>query len=115
MDKKLSEIIIEIAVVGLKRQEDMHSEVIHILMFLAHIAWNRDVRNGIYYTDGEYLSFIDGFDMSATVFKKKLISTDWEYLIMKMMEYKRIHYPDDKRFIKSIGYTERETLQVLWE
>lgn len=115
MEKKLSEIIIEIALVGLKRQKDMHSEVVHILVFLAHIAWNRDVRNGAYYTDGEYLSQIDSFDMPPKVFKKKLISTDWESLITKMIEYKRIHYPNDKRLIVSIGYTERETLQVLWE
>jgi len=115
MEKKLSEIIIEIAAVGLKRQEDMHSEVVHILMFLAHIAWNRDVRNGNYYTDGECFSFIDRFDMSPGVLKEKLISTDWESLITKMREYKRIHYPNDKRFIVSIGYTERETLQVMWE
>lgn len=115
MNKKLSEIIIEIAVLGLKKQEDYQSEVIHILVFLAHIAWNRDVENGNYYTNGEYLSFIKKFDMPAKVFKKKLISTDWEFLIRKMIEYKRLHYPNDKRFIKSVGYTERETFQVMWE
>ena len=115
MDKKLSEIIIEIALVGLKRQEDLHSEVVHILMLLAHVAWNRDVRNSAYYTDGEYLSLLNRFDMPPKVFKKKLMSTDWESLITKIIEYKRIHYPNDKRFIVSIGYTERETLQVLWE
>ncbi len=115
MEKKLSEIIIEISLIGLKRQEDRHSEVVHILVFLAHIAWNRNVRNGNYYPDGKYLSHIDSFDVSPKVLKKMLITTDWEFLITKMIEYKRIHYPDDKRFIKSIGYTERETIQVMWE
>ncbi len=42
--RKLSEIIIEIAEIAFKKKKYKESELMHKLMFLAHVAWNRDTK-----------------------------------------------------------------------
>lgn len=115
MSRKLSEIIIEIAMLGLKSQKYCESEVMHILFFLAHIAWNRDSKELKYFSNGEYLDHIKKFKISKTKLKKELISDNWEVIISEMLKYKQDKYSRDKRIITLIGYTPWETLRVEWE
>lgn len=115
MSRKLSEIIIEISMLGLKDEKFCHSEVMHILFFLAHIAWNRDTKTLDYYSKGEYLKHIKKFKISKTKIKRELISDNWEVIISKMLKYKRDNYPKDKRIITVLGYTPWETLRVEWK
>ena len=46
--RKLSEIIIEIAKTALKDEKYCKSELMHTLMFLFHVAWNRDTIDSDY-------------------------------------------------------------------
>lgn len=115
MFQKLSALIIEIAMSGLKHQKYGESEVIHLLCFLAHIAWNRDTTKLDFYSNGEYLSYIKKFKISKTKLKRELISDDLEFIISKMLRYKQDKYPKDKRIITLIGYTSWGTLRVEWK
>lgn len=36
---------------------------------------------------------------------KELISDDWETIINRMIDYKRKHFPQDRRIITSCGFT----------
>ena len=48
MERKLSDIFIEIAMQGLKDPKFGHSEMMHPLMMLAHIAWQRETSDPNY-------------------------------------------------------------------
>jgi hypothetical protein len=50
--RKRSDILIEIAMQGLASPPAAHSAVMHPLMWLAHVAWNREVA-APEYVDGE--------------------------------------------------------------
>ena len=63
MMRKISEIIIEIAIQGLKDENYVHSEVMHALMFLAHVAWNRDTKSPDYLPKNQYLEHLKQFQM----------------------------------------------------
>ena len=115
MQRKLSEIIIEIAMLGLKDTKYSKSEVMHPLFFLAHIAWNRDTKSSDYLPEEEYLSHLSKFPISKRKKQKELISQDWENILAKMIAFKKQKFPDDKRIITLLGYTPRLTLQVEWE
>lgn len=113
--KALSEIIIEIAMQGLKDRKYAHSEHMHALMFLAHVAWNRDTRSPYYLIGSELSIQMKDFPINKKTIGEELVSEDWENILERMLAYKREHYPDDKRIITSIGYTPWETLRVEWE
>ncbi len=53
MQRKLSDIFIEIALQGLKSPKFGNSEVMHPLMMLAHIAWQRETSDPNF-MDGQY-------------------------------------------------------------
>jgi hypothetical protein len=53
MQRKLSDIFIEIALQGLKSPKFGHSEVMHPLMMLAHIAWQRETSDP-HFMKGQY-------------------------------------------------------------
>lgn len=113
-EEKLSEIIVEIAKISLIDQKYEHHKVMHILTFLAHVAWNRVLLNGNYQAHGEYQSFIKQIGLDRIVLEKTLVSTNWEALIDGMMQYKRKHHPNDQRFIGGIGSTKKGHLRVVW-
>lgn len=112
--RKLSEIIIEIAMQGLTHEKYAHSEVINPLMFLAHVAWNRDVGSSDYLAE-VYQRELRKFPISKKALKRELISADWDVILNKMIEYKKERFPDDKRLITVCGYTPRKTFRVEWE
>ncbi len=114
-ERKLSEIIIEIAKIGFKKKKYEESELMHLLMFLAHVAWNRDTMDSNYMTGSQLLEKIADFPGSKRRRKRELISPDLEEIISVMLKYKRKHFPDDSRKITLIGYTPWETLRVEWK
>ncbi len=113
--KKLSEIIIEIAMQGLRDTKYDHSEHMHALMFLAHVAWNRDTKSPYYLIGNELTSRLKRFPINKKTIKRELVSDDWENILEKMLAYKKKHYPDDSRVITLCGYTPWKTLRVEWE
>ena len=112
MQRKLSEIIIEIAMQGLVSQKYAHSEAMHALMFLAYVAWNRDTKSSDYVPKDQYIGFRSQFHLPKSKIRKELVSDDWETIINRMIVYKREHFPDDRRIITVCEYTKRRTLRV---
>ena len=112
--RKISDIIIEIAKQGLSCEKYAHSKVMHALMALAHIAWNRETVSESYTPREQYIGFINQLRLSAKSIRRELVSEDWEAIISRMKAYKRQHSQNDRRVITACGFTERETLQVQW-
>ena len=114
MTRKLSEIILELAMQGLKHEKYAHSDVVHALVFLAHVAWNRDTKSPDY-LENSYRSQLGKFPVSRSAIKRELITDDWDDILEKMLNYKKSLFPDDKRIITVCGYTSRETFRLEWE
>jgi hypothetical protein len=114
MERKLSDILIEIAMQGLKSPKYAHDEVMHPLMLLAHIAWNRDTMSPDYPPDG-YQQRLAEFGIPKSKIRRKLISEDWEEILERMLAYKQARFPEDSRVITLCAYTPWGTLRVEWE
>lgn len=114
MNQKLSELLIEIAEQGLKSKKYKHSEVMHPLMFLSYISWNRTTLSPDY-MESEYKNMINDFEISKHKLDQELVSTDLEELISIMIKYKADHFSDDKRIITACGFTPHNTLRVEWK
>jgi len=71
--RKLSDILIEIAMQGLKSPSAAHSEVMHPLMWLAHVAWNREVA-APEYLHGQLEGFLAKFEIEESVLSRDLIT-----------------------------------------
>ncbi len=112
--RKLSDILIEIAMQGLSSPGHGHSVVMHPLMWLAHVAWNREVRDPNYMLK-ETPSMLSKFYIPSDTLQSHLISVDWSVVVERMREYKRERFPDDTRFITVCAYTPRGTLRVEFE
>ena len=109
--RKLSDILIEMAMQGLKNPSAGHSEVMHPLMWLAHVAWNREV-SAPDYLRGKTDGFLAKFDIQESVRRRDLISDDWESILDRMRAYKRVRFQDDTRFITLCAYTPHGALRV---
>jgi len=114
MTRKLSEIIIEIAMQGFKDEKYGNSGLMHPLVFLAHVAWNRDTMSPDYLED-EYRNHLSKFDFPRKKIMKELITEDWEEILRIMMEHKRKNFPEDRRVITLCAYTPRGTFRVEWK
>ena len=112
--RKLSDILIEIAMQGLKSLASGHSEVMYPLMWLAHVAWNREVKDPGY-LQAELKGILSGFGIQESVLRRELISEDWTTIVDKMRAYKKVRFPDDSRFITLCAYTPWGTLRVEFE
>jgi len=105
---------IEIALQGLKDPKFGHSEVMHPLMMLAHIAWQRETSDPNYMND-KYEKEVSLFNFSTKKLAAELISTDWSEILQRMQDYKKLRFPDDNRTVTLCAYTPRGTLRVEWE
>ena len=114
MQRKLSDIFIEIALQGIKDPEYGESEVMHPLMMLAHIAWQLETSDPDFMKE-TYKKEFEIFNLSKKKIKKELISTDWDVILRKMRDYKKLRFPDDNRIVTLCEYTPRGTLRVEWE
>jgi len=113
MTRKLSEIILDMAMQCLKHKKYAHSEVVHPLVFLAHVAWNRDTKSPDYLEE-VYRKELNKFPVPKHIMKRQLISRNWDDILERMIKYKKDHFPEDKRIITVCGYTPRETFRVEW-
>lgn len=114
MARKLSEILIEIATQGLRHEKYFYSDVMHPLVYLAHVAWNRDTQSPDYLED-RYRQQLKEFPLSLGAIKEELITEDWEVILKTMLDYKREQFSNDRRVIVVCGYTERETFRLEWK
>jgi len=113
MMRELSDILIEIAMQGLKSPSFGHSAVMHPLMLLAHVAWNRETKSSDYMGD-QYETELRKFPIPKSKLHNELVSEEWNVILDKMQEYKKARFPDDRRIITLCAFTPRETLRVEW-
>jgi len=114
MQRKLSDIFIEIAMQGLRDPKFGHSEVMHPLMMLAHIAWQRETSDPNF-MKGKYKKDFKTFKFSKKKLETELISTDWDIILQKMRRYKKLRFSTDNRIVTLCGFTPHETLRVEWK
>ena len=113
MQRKLSDIFIEIALQGLNGPEFGNSEVMHPLMMLAHIAWQRETSDPNY-MKGKYKKEFSVFKFSKKKLETELISTNWDIILQRMQKYKKLRFTDDNRIVTLCGFTPHGTLRVEW-
>ena len=99
---------------GLKSPKYGHSEVMHPLMLLSHVAWNRDTKSPDY-LEGEYQREVTKFPIPKRKLRKELISEDWGVILQRMIEHKQARFPDDKRVITLCAFTPWGSLRVEWD
>lgn len=83
--RKLSDILIEIAKQGLKNPQSGHSDAMHPLMWLAHVTWNREVRDPGY-LHAELHGVLSQFDVEESVLRADLVSEDWDTILDRMRQ-----------------------------
>ena len=115
MEEKLSAIMIKMAETVLKDTNAVSIEASHIALLLASIAWNREVWGNDFQSTKQYWEIIKELEEYNTLFWEDLKSRDCEVLIDELRYFKRKHYPQDNRIIKSCGSNERRKVQVIWE
>ncbi len=113
MHRKLSDMLVELAMQGLEDPRYGESEVMQPLLFLAYIAWNRETMSPKY-REGSYLRELTGFSIDKKRLREELISEDWTVILGRMRAYKRARFPGDTRVITLCGYTPLETVRVEW-
>ena len=113
--RKLSDIIIEIAKQGLSCEKYAHSKVMHALTALAHIAWNWETVSESYTPREQYIGFINQLRLSAKSIRRELVSEDWEAIISRMRAYKRQHFQNDRReSLLPVGSRRGKPPRVQW-
>lgn len=115
-NKKLSEIIIEMAKQILKMPNSVPSSgSAHVALLLATIAWNREVIGDDSQNNRNYQHAIKLMEADNPKLWNELISSDCEAMISHLRKYKRQHYLSDVREIISCGTNERGNIQVSWK
>ena len=114
MTRKLSEILIEIATQGLRQEEYFHSDVMHALVFLAHVAWNMDTQSPDYLED-RYRQQLNQFSLSQSTMKKELITGDWEVILRECLTTNGNISLRTGELLPVCANTARETFRVEWQ
>lgn len=102
MTCKLLEILIAIARLGHRHEKYFHSNVMHVLVYLAHVAWNRDTESPNYLGD-RYRQQLKEIPLSEGTIKKELITEDWEAILKRMLDHKRQNFSEERSFITACG------------
>jgi len=85
----------------------------HPLMLLSGVAWKRASGESDYAVS--YKADLEKFTISKTKLRKELVSTNWDMVLQRMIEYKLARFPDDKRFITLCAYTPHGSLRAEWD
>ena len=82
-------------------------------MMLAHIAWQCETTDPKF-MEGKYKKEYIIFKFLKKKLETELISTDWDIILQRMQEYKKLRFSDDNRIVTFCGFTPRGTLRVEW-
>ena len=88
------------------------SEAAHVALFFANVAWNECVGLG---SERERIHNVwKTIEAENPNLWDELKSRDIDAMIDELVEYKKAHFPDDRRRILTCGGTERSTIRVEW-
>ena len=112
-DRKMSDMLKEMMEQLLRDPKAVVSaEASHVALFLANVAWNECVGLG-----GEregYHNVWQAIEAEKPDLWDELKSRDIDAMIDELVEYKRAHFPDDRRRILTCGGTPKGTIRVEW-
>jgi hypothetical protein len=111
--RKMSDIMKEMAERLFRDPDAAHSsEAFHVALFFANVAWNECV--GLDHPRHGYRNTWETIEAENPALWNELKSNDIEAMIDELVEYKKSHFPDDRRRILTCGGTERSTIRVEW-
>ncbi len=88
------------------------SEAAHVALFFANVAWNECV--GLDHAREGYRKVWESIEANNPALWNELKSNDIDAMVDELVEYKKAHFPDDRRRILSCGGTSRSTVRVQW-
>ena len=111
--RKLSEIMKEMSESLLRDPAAAtSSEAAHVALFFANVAWNECV--GLDHARDGYRSTWETIEADNPELWNELKSNDIDGMIDELVEYKKAHFPDDRRRILTCGGTPQGTIRVEW-
>ena len=111
--RKMSEIMEEMSMRFLRNPDGPpSSEAVHVALFFANVAWNECV--GLDGAREGYRSVWESIEADNPALWNELKSNDINGMIDELMEYKKAHYPDDRRRILVCGGTPEGKIHVEW-
>ena len=87
------------------------SEAAHVTLFFANVAWNECV--GLDHAREGYRSAWETIEADNPALWNELKSNDVDGMIDELIEYKKAHYPDDRRRILTCGIPDG-SIRVEW-
>ncbi len=102
--RKMSEIMKRMAESVLLDPGNESGEAFQAALLLSHIAWNRSLGND--WGTRQYRSILSEMEMENPELWGELADTDAEALICSLMEFKNMHYPEDRRNLVVCGMRE---------
>ena len=111
--RKLSDIMKEMLERLFRNPDVPHSaEALHVALFFANVAWNECV--GLDHDRSTYRSAWETIEAANPELWNELKSNDVNAMIDELVEYKKAHFPDDRRRILICGGTPHSTIHVEW-
>ena len=111
--RKMSDIMKEMSDRLFRDPEAAHSsEALHVALFFANLAWNECVGMG---AERERTKNVwQAIEAENPNLWDELKSRDIDAMIDELVEYKKAHFPDDRRRILTCGGTDHSTIRVEW-
>ncbi len=109
---KMSEIMLEMAQVLLKKPSDVpSSEAMHVALFFANAAWNESI--GLEGSREGYRNVWETIEAENPELWNEFKSNDINAMIDELIRYKHDHYRDDRRRILTCGMLDSK-VHVEW-
>jgi len=110
--RKMSEIMKEMSETLLRNPGGVpSSEAAHVALFFANVAWNESV--GLGHARDGYRKVWQTMEAENPVLWEEFKSSDVNAMIDELIQYKKAHYPDDRRRILTCGIPEGK-IRVEW-
>ncbi len=111
--RKMSDILKEMTDRLFREPDVAHSsEALHVALFFANLAWNECVGLG---AERERTKNVwQAIEAANPKLWDELKSRDIDAMIDELVEYKKAHFPDDRRRILTCGGTPHSTIRVEW-
>jgi hypothetical protein len=110
--RKMSEIMKEMSETLLRNPGRVpSSEAAHVALFFANIAWNKSI--GLDYARAGYRNVWETIEAENPELWKEFKSNDIDAIIDEIVQYKKTHYPDDRRRILTCGMLD-DKVRVEW-
>lgn len=110
--RKMSEIMKEMSEMLLRNPSAVpSSEAAHVALFFANVAWNESV--GLDHAREGYRKVWETIEADNPALWDEFKSKDVNAMIDELIQYKKAHYPDDRRRILTCGIPEGK-VRVEW-